>query len=215
MLPCRARRCLHVSAGVVACDAHRHLHAHPAAQVWAVPPSEMQCGWLGERVATVDVSRAIANVVHGREDAGWGPNATFRFPKRGGSGAVWRGVARLLPSDKQVGGPAPVAQPAGCLHAVFGPHLPSAKPTTTPNTPSHRSPRYILFHVKRYRTRVVGLDAAAKRVTLASGDVIQYGKLLSTVPLDVLLRWAGRPELGEGLHHSSTHVVGVGVRGKW
>jgi hypothetical protein len=38
----------------------------------------MQCDWLGERVATVDVDRAIANVINSKEDAGWGPNAVFR-----------------------------------------------------------------------------------------------------------------------------------------
>ncbi len=47
-------------------------------KVWAVPTTMMQCEWLGERVATVDVERAIANVIHNREDAGWGPNAVFR-----------------------------------------------------------------------------------------------------------------------------------------
>lgn len=73
-----------------------------AAQVWAVPPKEMQCEWLGERVATVDVDRAIKNVIHNKEDAGWGPNAVFRFPLEGGTGGIWKGVARLLPQDKQV-----------------------------------------------------------------------------------------------------------------
>ena len=62
----------------------------------------MQCNWLGERVATVDVDRAISNVIHGKEDAGWGPNAVFRFPTNGGTGAIWKGVAKLLPTDKQV-----------------------------------------------------------------------------------------------------------------
>lgn len=71
-------------------------------QVWAVPPKEMQCEWLGERVATVDVDRAITNVIHNKEDAGWGPNAVFRFPLEGGTGGIWKGVARLLPQDKQV-----------------------------------------------------------------------------------------------------------------
>lgn len=47
-------------------------------QVWAVPTTMMQCEWLGERVATVDVDRAIANVINNKEDAGWGPNAVFR-----------------------------------------------------------------------------------------------------------------------------------------
>ena len=62
----------------------------------------MQCEWLGERVATVDVDRAIKNVIHNKEDAGWGPNAVFRFPLEGGTGGIWKGVARLLPQDKQV-----------------------------------------------------------------------------------------------------------------
>jgi hypothetical protein len=38
-----------------------------------------------------------------REDAGWGPNAVFRFPTSGGTGAIWKAVAKLLPEDKQVG----------------------------------------------------------------------------------------------------------------
>jgi len=47
-------------------------------KVWAVPTTHMQAEWLGERVATVDVERAINNVILGKEDAGWGPNAVFR-----------------------------------------------------------------------------------------------------------------------------------------
>lgn len=73
-------------------------------QVWAVPTTHMQCEWLGERVATVDVDRAIHNVIMDREDAGWGPNAVFRFPTKGGTGAIWKGVAALLPQEKQVRG---------------------------------------------------------------------------------------------------------------
>eukprot|EP00775_Hariotina_reticulata_P011365 gene11365-11514_t len=70
-------------------------------KVWGVPTTDMQCEWLGERVATVDVSRAITNIIRKQEDAGWGPNAVFRFPKHGGTGAIWKGVARLLPASKQ------------------------------------------------------------------------------------------------------------------
>lgn len=63
----------------------------------------MQCEWLGERVATVDINRAINNVIVNKEDASWGPNAVFRFPLEGGTGAIWKGVARLLPKENQVG----------------------------------------------------------------------------------------------------------------
>lgn len=43
----------------------------------------------------------ILSLSTGKEDAGWGPNAVFRFPKSGGTGAIWKGVAALLPQDKQ------------------------------------------------------------------------------------------------------------------
>lgn len=62
----------------------------------------MQCDWLGERVATVDVKRAITNVLYDKEDAGWGPNAVFRFPLRGGTGGIWKAVAKLLPQQNLV-----------------------------------------------------------------------------------------------------------------
>lgn len=67
-----------------------------------MPTTLMQCSWLGERVATVDVARAINNVIHGKEDGNWGPNAVFRFPTAGGTGAIWKGVAALLPAANQV-----------------------------------------------------------------------------------------------------------------
>ena len=62
-------------------------------KVWAVPTTMMQCEWLGERVAAPDVGRAISNVLHAREDAGWGPNAVFRFPTQ----CVARSLARVTP----------------------------------------------------------------------------------------------------------------------
>ena len=52
-------------------------------QVWAYPTTAMQCDWLGERVATVDATRAIKNVIEGQEDASWGPNAVFRYASNG------------------------------------------------------------------------------------------------------------------------------------
>jgi protoporphyrinogen oxidase len=36
-----------------------------------------------------------------KTESGWGPNAVFRFPQQGGTGAIWKKVADLLPADKQ------------------------------------------------------------------------------------------------------------------
>jgi protoporphyrinogen oxidase len=74
-------------------------------KVWGVPTHLMQASWMGERVATVDVNRAISNVLHKKEEAGWGPNATFRFPAEGGTGGIWKKVAGLLPKENTGYGP--------------------------------------------------------------------------------------------------------------
>ena len=69
-------------------------------KVWAYPPDRLDVGWMGERVATVDLKRILANVVHRRDEVSWGPNSTFRFPLRGGTGAIWTRVAEQLPADR-------------------------------------------------------------------------------------------------------------------
>lgn len=133
-------------------------------KVWAYPTTEMQCGWLGERVATVDAKKVIANVLKQQADANWGPNATFRFPKEGGTGSIWKKVSNLLPKSRI-----------------------------------------------RYNTRVMKIEAEAKKLLLEDGSVIRYNNLLSTMALDLTLQMMGQPS--EGLYYSSTHIIGVGFRG--
>jgi hypothetical protein len=60
---------------------------------------------------------------------------------------------------------------------------------------------------------VKAVDADAKTVTLASGATVAYDSLVSTMPLDILLRMLGKPEWADGLTHSSSHIIGVGIRG--
>lgn len=62
-------------------------------KVWAYPVDMLGSGWLGERVATVDLARVTENIVLGRDDLSWGPNNTFQFPKAGGTGAIWSAIA--------------------------------------------------------------------------------------------------------------------------
>ena len=60
---------------------------------------------------------------------------------------------------------------------------------------------------------VTAIDADAKRVTLASGATVAYDSLVTTMPLDITLRMLGKPEWADGLTHSSSHIIGVGIRG--
>jgi len=59
-------------------------------KVWAHPAEMMNKEWIGERVAMVDINRAIKNVVMGTDDFGWGPNNQFKFPLYGGTGEFYR-----------------------------------------------------------------------------------------------------------------------------
>ncbi|KAF8458541.1 hypothetical protein BDZ91DRAFT_495204 [Kalaharituber pfeilii] len=66
-------------------------------KVWGVPTTMMQCEWLGERVAAPDLKTVTKNIILGKPEGNWGPNATFRFPARGGTGGIWSAVAKTLP----------------------------------------------------------------------------------------------------------------------
>ena len=131
----------------------------------------MQCEWLGERVAAPDVKTCVRNVILEKVAGNWGPNATFRFPARDGTGGIWIAVAKTLPKEK----------------TLFG-----------------------------KQGEVTKVDADAHTVTLKGGKTIGYKKLITTMAVDQLVEQMGDNELislSKGLFFSSTHVIGVGIRG--
>lgn len=132
----------------------------------------MQCAWLGERVAAPAVKSVIKNVILNKTAGNWGPNATFRFPARDGTGGIWIAVAKTLPQEK----------------TLFG-----------------------------QKGEVTKVDADAHTVTLKSGKTIGYKKLITTMAVDQLVEQMGDKDLvslSQGLFFSSTHVIGVGLRGE-
>ncbi|HXJ82118.1 MAG TPA: FAD-dependent oxidoreductase [Candidatus Methylomirabilis sp.] len=65
-------------------------------KVWAFPLERLSAGWVGERVAVVDTARVLESILLEKDDLSWGPNRTFQFPKRGGTGAIWRALAKHI-----------------------------------------------------------------------------------------------------------------------
>jgi protoporphyrinogen oxidase len=139
-------------------------------KVWAYDPDALGVGWMGERVALVDLGRVLENLVLERDDIGWGPNHRFRFPVRGGTGAIWRALAARLPPDRL-----------------------------------------------RMERPVVAVDPVARTVICDGLPPLEYDHLISSMPLDDLLRvLVSAPRLSaqaNGLVYSSSHIVGVGVEG--
>ena len=139
-------------------------------KVWAWPVETMDFGWIGERVAVPALKGVLKSVCTGEDAVSWGPNAVFQFPKRGGTGAIWRAVGRMLPPER-----------------------------VTLGVP------------------VTGIDAKGKFLRTENGDVWRYNHLISTIPLNHLIRMApGVVDAGlaDRLVYSATNVVGVGLSGQ-
>lgn len=131
----------------------------------------MQCQWLGERVAAPNLKAVTKNVILQKTAGNWGPNATFRFPARDGTGGIWIAVAKTLPDEKK----------------RFG-----------------------------KKGTVQKVNADKKQVLLADGTTIKYERLVSTMAVDALaeaMQDEKLIDLSKGLFYSSTHVIGVGIRG--
>lgn len=56
----------------------------------------MNATWLGERVADPNLKSLTSDAVRNKVAGLWGPNATFRFPARGGTGGIWIALAKTL-----------------------------------------------------------------------------------------------------------------------
>ena len=75
--------------GVFGAGIAKHFMMPYNFKVWAHPPCMMNKEWIGERVSVVDIKRVLGNVVLDRDDAGWGPNSTFKYPRHGGTGGLF------------------------------------------------------------------------------------------------------------------------------
>ncbi|MGE0462754.1 MAG: NAD(P)/FAD-dependent oxidoreductase [Vicinamibacterales bacterium] len=140
-------------------------------KVWQYPLDELDYGWIADRVAVPDVEDLADAIAARRDRSDWGPNATFRYPRHGGTGAPWRAIAAALPAER----------------AAFG-------------------------------QRVTGVDLGRRVVTLTHGRRVRYRSLVTTLPLDVLLRISENPAPPRALdpaqlRFSSIDVVGVGIEG--
>ncbi|MEU3282498.1 protoporphyrinogen/coproporphyrinogen oxidase [Streptomyces antibioticus] len=73
-------------------------------KVWAMTPEQMASSWVAERVAPVNAGEVLAALAGTALPARrWGPNATFAFPARGGTGDIWRRLAARLDARLRTG----------------------------------------------------------------------------------------------------------------
>ena len=147
----------------------RHFMLPYNFKVWAFPPELMSYQWIGERVSVVDLAGVLKNLILKDDNVTWGPNSTFRFPLRGGTGEMFRRMAARL-----------------------GDAL-------------------------RLSTGLASLDTAGHLAVTSQGEKITYDHLLSTAPLDLLLKNIIKnvPQnilsAAAKLEHNGVQVAGIGV----
>lgn len=62
-------------------------------KVWGTDPREMDFHWIADRVKTIDAEELKRVRPGDPPRGGWGPNATFIFPRSGGTGEIFRRLA--------------------------------------------------------------------------------------------------------------------------
>lgn len=87
-------------AGVFGKGIEQHFMRPYNSKVWAHPLEMLGTSWQGDRVPTVDVRRILQNHLSDRDDVGWGPNDTFKFPLLG-TGMLYERIAAALPNRIQ------------------------------------------------------------------------------------------------------------------
>ncbi|MCX5644093.1 MAG: FAD-dependent oxidoreductase [Phycisphaerae bacterium] len=172
-------------------------------KVWATDPARMSSSWVGERVAAVDLKRILRNIIEGRDDLGWGPNATFRFPLHGGTGRIWQAIAERLPAGRLHLG-AEVTAIDGQRKIV---HLRDGTAanydwliTTMP-----------LDHLVSRISDLAIPGGSVKAEGLGDGSLACAEDHRQAALDDATLR--NPQSLADQLRYSSTHVVGVGLAG--
>jgi UDP-galactopyranose mutase len=71
-------------------------------KVWATPAELMNYVWIGERVSVVDVGEILRNVLLEEDHVSWGPNNTFRYPLRGGTGFLYESLRTFVEDHLQL-----------------------------------------------------------------------------------------------------------------
>ncbi len=81
----------------------RHFMVPYNFKVWAHPLSLMSKRWIAERVSVVDVDQLLRNVLFQADDSSWGPNNSFKFPLRGGTGGFYERVKPFVEDHLRLG----------------------------------------------------------------------------------------------------------------
>ena len=80
-------------------------------KVWATPAELMNYVWIGERVSVIDTEAVLRNVILEEDHRSWGPNNTFKYPLRGGTGFLYEGLREVVQDNLELETPVASVDP--------------------------------------------------------------------------------------------------------
>jgi len=152
-------------------------------KVWATPAELMNYVWIGERVSVVDAEALLRNVLFGTPEKTWGPNSTFRYPLRGGTGFLYEGMRKYVADKLELNCPVThVDREAKVVHTADG-----------------RAFDYdVLLSTMPLNKLVAGMDNVPDAVTSAAGQLGWSGSHIVGIgvdrPVDSDKNWIYFPE---------------------
>lgn len=72
----------------------RHFMLPYNTKLWAYPLEEMNYAWIDGRVSLPPVEEVRGAIEHKNDNHSWGPNSTFHFPRKGGTGGLFANIAK-------------------------------------------------------------------------------------------------------------------------
>lgn len=142
-------------------------------KIWNKSVSELDYVWVDEKIAIPRLADVRKSISLNEDYTQWGPTYNFRYPKKGGMGAIWQAVVKDLPKDRL-----------------------------------------------KFGKSVSNIDVKSKEITASDGNVYAYSAIISTMPLDLIVKLVDAPGIensrraAEDLEKSSVHVVGLGFQGE-
>lgn len=138
-------------------------------KVWATPAELMNFLWIGERVSVVDVETILRNVLLGEDQVSWGPNNTFKYPLRGGTGHLYEGLRRHVEHNLELETPVASVDPV-------------AKEVRT--TDGRVWPYDVLLSTMPLNRLVASIDSTPDAVRRAAEDLVWSGSHIVGVGVD-------------------------------
>ena len=138
-------------------------------KVWATPPELMNYVWIGERVSVVDVEAILRNVILEEDHVSWGPNNTFRYPMRGGTGFLYEGMRAFVEDNLELETPVASVDPV-------------AKEVRT--TDGRVWPYDVLLSTMPLNRLVGAMESVPDQVRRATDDLVWSGSHIVGVGVD-------------------------------